>query len=165
MVVGEYWWLIYLVFLAIPISRILPRIISRNKQSNRYSDNNPYENNNNKNTYDTIPITKSDNIVSNDDMNKEQKHKQSKPTRTHSSNEPNADTVSGQTDEMVVLGIIHRGVKTFDRIQKKTGFEDKRLNIALENLEDKRLIHIIEKKGLLGVKVEIHPTDKGFQKY
>ena len=120
MVVGEYWWLIYLVFLAIPISRILPRIISRNKQSNRYYDNNPYENNNNnKNTYDTIPTTKSDNIVPNDDMNKEQKHKQSKPTRTHSSNEPNADAVIGQTDEMVVLGTIHRGVKTFDRIQKR----------------------------------------------
>ena len=168
MVVGEYWWLIYLVFLAIPLSRIIPRVISRNKQSNRYFDNNAYDNNDNtsRDAYNTASTTKKpDNPISNDNINKEQRRKQFRSTHTHSSNEPNADSLKGQTDEMVVLGAIHRGAKTFEKIQRKINFDDKRLNIALENLEDKKLIHIIEKNGLLGAKVEIHPTDKGFQKY
>ena len=72
---------------------------------------------------------------------------------------------AGQTDEMVVLGAMHRGAKTFASIQKKTGMDDSSLNKALENLEGRQMIKIVTRKGLMGTKVEIYPTDKGFRKY
>jgi len=62
---------------------------------------------------------------------------------------------------IIVLGAIQAGIKKFDRIQKITQIEPKELNSILEQLENKGLIHVEEKKGLLGKKIEIVTTEKG----
>jgi len=63
--------------------------------------------------------------------------------------------------EIIVLGAIRAGIKTFDKIQKIRHIDPNELNSILENLENKSMIRIEEKKGLLGMKIEIVVTEKG----
>ena len=69
--------------------------------------------------------------------------------------------MNSEPKEIIVLGAIKHGIKKFERIQKITQIEDKELNLILEQLENKGLIQVEEKKGLLGKKIEINVTDKG----
>ncbi len=63
--------------------------------------------------------------------------------------------------EIIVLGSIQAGINKFDKIQKMTQIEPKELNLILEQLEKNEFIHVIEKNGLLGKKIEIKITEKG----
>ena len=63
--------------------------------------------------------------------------------------------------DVMVLGAIKSGVKTFDKIRKATRIDPKELNEILEQLERRELITVQKKKGLFGPKIEIRVTDKG----
>jgi len=65
---------------------------------------------------------------------------------------------------IIVLGAIKAGIKKFDKIQKIRHIEPKELNSILEQLENKEFIRVEEKKGWMGVKVEILITEKGSKK-
>ena len=62
---------------------------------------------------------------------------------------------------IIALGAIQAGIKKFDKIQKMTLIESEELNSILEQLENSGFIRIVEKKGLLGMKIEIVVTEKG----
>ena len=66
-----------------------------------------------------------------------------------------------ESKEIIVLGSIQAGIDKFDKIQKMTQIEPKELNLILEQLEKNEFIHVIEKNGLLGKKIEIKVTEKG----
>ncbi len=70
-----------------------------------------------------------------------------------------------ESKDMMVLGQINRGYKTFSEIRKKTGFDSEELNSILEDLEKRGLMKIQKKNGLLGTKVELLPTEKGYLQY
>ena len=70
-----------------------------------------------------------------------------------------------QTKNILVLGEVNKGTKTFENILKNTGFDGKELDTILEDLEKKNMIKVHQKQGLLGTKIEIHPTDKGFKEF
>ncbi len=70
-----------------------------------------------------------------------------------------------ESKDMMVLGQINRGYKTFSEIRKKTGFDSEELNSILEDLEKRGLMKIQKKNGLLGIKVELLPTEKGYLQY
>ena len=70
-----------------------------------------------------------------------------------------------ESKEMMVLGHINRGYKTFDEIRKRTRFDSKELNSILEDLESRGLMKIQKKQGLMGIKVELLPTEKGYREY
>ncbi len=63
--------------------------------------------------------------------------------------------------EIIVLGAIRAGIKKFDKIQKIRHIDPNELNSILEHLENRTLIRVEEKKGLLGMKIEIGVTEKG----
>ena len=147
MVVGEYWWLVYLLFLAIPLSRIIPRLVAMRKGTDDYS-NYAAKRGSDVGMRAESPAEQDRKVPGIHDTYKDPQQ-QSKP----------------QTDDMAVLGALYTGTKTFEGIRKKTGLGDEMLNRILEDLEEKRQIRIIQKKGLFGEKVEIHPTDDGFRKY
>jgi len=69
--------------------------------------------------------------------------------------------VESEPKDLIVLGAIKHGVKKFDKIQKMTQIEPEELNSILEDLEKRGFIQAEEKKGWLGMKVEITPTEKG----
>ncbi len=63
--------------------------------------------------------------------------------------------------DIIVLGAIQAGIRKFDKIQKITQIEPEELNSILEQLENVEFIRVVEKKGLLGTKVEIMITENG----
>ena len=136
----NYSWVYLIIFLAIPLARIIPRILAK------YGIG--------KNTTNTI----------------QEKQFQSgfdeysqKPQME--SSEPSMNTSKPQTKNNLVLGVLNRGSKTFENIQKNTGLDNTELDAILEDLEKNGLMKVVHKQGMFGPKTEIIPTDKGFREY
>ena len=130
----DFSWLYLLIFILFPLSRIIPRLISRRRMKNNTGSQSFHQDPIKQEGIDSIP-------------------NQFKEI-------PNP-----QTKDMIVLGELNRGTKTFESIQKNTGFERKELNSILENLEKKGLMEVKQKQGLFGPKVELCSTEKGFKEF
>ena len=134
-------WIYLVFFLVIPLSRILPRLIRKWKEKNRGAPEQftqePYQSTNE-------TITESSRKTDREDIPREMKP---------------------QTLDMLVLGELNRGIKNFNSIQKNLGIDSKPLEEALQSLENQGLMKIQHKQGLLGPKIELTPTDKGFKKF
>ena len=70
-----------------------------------------------------------------------------------------------ENKETVVLGVISRGITKFDKISQEANLEPKDLEVILQKLENARLIKVDEKKGWLGTKIEIRPTEEGYREF
>ena len=70
-----------------------------------------------------------------------------------------------ENKETVVLGVISRGTSKFDRISQESNIEPKDLELILKKLENSGLIKVDEKKGWLGTKIEINPTEDGYREF
>ena len=125
-------WIYLIIFLAIPLSRIIPRILAKRRQAN--------------DGYTTFEKPRQENM---DMVRLEQEPQSSRP----------------QTKDMQVLGIMHQGANTFDKIQRAVKIENKELDSILQELEKKNLIKVVQKQGMFGPKVELYSTDKGFKEY
>ena len=66
-----------------------------------------------------------------------------------------------EAKDLIVLGAINNDARQFNKISKVTKIKPEELNGILEKLEDRGLINIQEKKGLLGKKIELNVTEKG----
>ena len=131
-------WIYLIFFLAIPLARIIPRIIARRRITNpdeRFQNNFEYRE-------EKIPETREEKIP-------ETREKNPKP----------------KTKSMMVLGELNNGTRTFEKVQKNTGLDSEELNKILENLEKQGLLKVQQKQGLFGLKVELYPTEKGFKEY
>ena len=69
------------------------------------------------------------------------------------------------TKNMLVLGELHRGRRTFESIKKNTGLSNDELESILDYLEKNGMIKVQQKQGFFGTKIELRPTDKGFKEY
>ena len=126
-------WIYLIIFLAIPLARIIPRVLAKKGIKNK------------------IP-----NIL------------QEKPFQTNVTEmtlKPQIESSNPQTKNMLVLGALNRGSKTFESIQKNTGLDNKELDTILEDLENNGMLKVEQKQGLFGPKTELYPTDKGFKEY
>jgi DNA-binding MarR family transcriptional regulator len=63
--------------------------------------------------------------------------------------------------EMIVLGAIKAGINKFEKIQKIRHIDPKELEPILDQLEKRGSVKVEEKKGFLGIKIEIRITEKG----
>ncbi|QDI88143.1 hypothetical protein Nisw_00660 [Candidatus Nitrosopumilus sp. SW] len=130
MVEPNFSWIYLIIFLAIPLSRIIPRILAKRRQTNG--------------DYLGIKRPNQENI---DAVRIEEP-----PSRP-------------QTKDMQVLGIMHQGANTFEKIQRSVKMENKELDSILQELENKDLIKVVQKQGMFGPKIELYSTDKGFKEY
>jgi len=133
-------WIYIIIFLAIPLARIIPRLLAKRgigKSFIQPQQEKPFE----------------PSFV--------------KPAQEPQSEsfEPQIDSSKPQTKNNLVLGALNRGSKTFESIQKNTGLDNKELDAVLEDLEKNGLMKVVHKQGMFGPKTEIHPTDKGFKEY
>ena len=123
-------WIYLIIFLAIPLARIIPRILAKRRQSvDEYTRPEPFQ--------------------------------ESQNTQWNTKQE----SVKPQTKDMQVLGIMHQGANTFDKIQRTLKMDSKELDSILQDLEKRDLIKVIQKQGMFGPKVELYSTDKGFKEY
>lgn len=137
----DFVWIYLVIFLVIPLARIIPRFLQKWKQK--------------KNTMPK-PLP-------------QQSFPSSTDTKTHFHEEgysgDNPKEMNSQSLEMLVLGELNRGVKNFNNIQKNLGIETEKLDETLEGLEKQGLMKVHEKQGLFGKKIELIPTDEGFKKF
>ena len=127
-------WIYLIIFLAIPMARIIPKIIDRYR--NGKSESETFE-----------------------------KRKKQSPTSSSDVSKMNKEFDQPLTREKQVLGELHKGSNTFEKIQKNTGFDSPMLNSILEELEKNGLMKVIQKQGMFGPKVELYSTEKGFKEY
>ena len=66
-----------------------------------------------------------------------------------------------KSKEVIILGAIKAGINKFEKIQKIRHIDPKEVESILEQLEKKELVQVEEKKGFLGIKIEIRVTKKG----
>jgi len=143
---ADFSWIYLIIFLMIPLARILPRVLKKLKSGNSESQDIPQRQfESNFNRYED----QSDNQFESNSTEYQEPPKSSKP----------------QTKNMLVLDELHRGVKQFENIQKNTGLTTEELDSILEDLENNGLMKAQQKSGLFGMKTELVPTDKGFKEY
>ena len=147
---GDFIW-IYLVFFMIPLARVIPRLIRK------------WQNKNN-------PV--SENQYKQDFQRPEQKQSQFERPETFERSESfEREHSFEKSDEkplnqkMMVLGEINRGVKDFNQIQKITNIDNQKLENILKDFEDDGLMRVVKKDGIMGSKIEMHPTEKGYKKF
>ena len=133
-------WIYIIIFLAIPLARIIPRLLAKRgigKSFIQPQQPKPFE----------------PSFV--------------KPAQEHPSEsfEPRTDPSKPQSKNDLVLGALNRGSKSFESIQENTGLDSKDLDAILEDLEKNGLLKVVNKQGMLGPKTELLPTDKGFKEY
>ncbi len=78
---------------------------------------------------------------------------------------PTRNLAKPETKDMLVLGELNRGAKNFETMKKITGLERDELISILDDLEKRGLMRVEKKSGVLGTKIELYVTDKGFQVY
>ncbi len=143
---ADFSWMYLIIFLMIPLARILPRILKKLKSGNSESQEIPQRQfESNFNRYED----QSDKQFESNSTEYQEPQKSSKP----------------QTKNMLVLGELHRGIRQFEDIQKNTGLTTEELNSILEDLENNGFMKAQQKSGLFGMKTELVPTDKGFKEY
>ncbi len=129
---------IYLIFFLVPLARILPRLVRKWRKGKSTFPENQFS-----------------------QTNPENQFRQTNPEiekRPESFEKP-------QNKEMRVLGELNKGVRDFNKIQRKLSIHNQELENILKGLENQGLMKVVKKSGLVGAKVELYPTDKGFKKY
>jgi len=143
---ADFSWIYLIIFLMIPLARILPRVLKKLKSGNSESEEIPQRQ-----------------FESNFNRYEDQSDKQFESNFTEYQEPPKSS--KPQTKNMLVLGELHRGVRQFENIQKNTGLTTEELDSILEDLENNGLMKAQQKSGLFGMKTELVPTDKGFKEY
>ena len=129
----DFSWIYLLIFLIIPLTRIIPRIIAKRRMQNNSSQT----------------------------IQERQFQSSFKPYSKPAQSQPEKP----QTKEMLVVRELNIGSRTFEKIKKNTGLEAKELDSILSDLENNGMLKVLQKQGILGPKIELYLTDKGFKEY
>ena len=129
----DFSWIYLLIFLIIPLTRIVPRLIAKRRMQNNSSQT----------------------------VQEKQFQSSFRPYSKPAQSQPEKP----QTKEMLVVRELNIGSRTFEKIQKNTGIDAKELDSILSDLEKNDMLKVIQKQGILGPKVELYLTDKGFTEY
>ena len=153
---GEFFW-IYLIFFAIPLARIIPRLIRKWQNKDKSSTQKQF--NQNLQKWEQKSSERQDSF-----------EKIKSFETTESFEKPKSSDIPESFEkpimkDMKVLGEINRGVKDFNQIQKNVNISNEELEEILKNFEDEGLMRVIKKEGVIGGKIELHPTEKGFRKF
>jgi len=150
MALEDFGWIYLLFFLIIPLSRILPRLLKKAGVKNFNRPQTLLEDRIEQESSDTIRDTR-DTI---------QEH-----TRDSSIPKPTSEPSVPETNDMLVLRELQRGVKKFESVKKNLDLDANELNSILKDLEKRNLMRVEKKKGAFGMKVELFSTEKGFKKF
>ena len=132
-------WIYLAMFLAIPLARIIPRLVAKYRGEQQQQPQPP----------------------SDQHAKRFGEFGQTESVQSFAKKEPQKPL----TRERRVLQELHQGANTFEKLQKNTGFDSHMLNSILEDLEKKGMMKIVEKQGMFGPRVELYSTDKGFKEF
>jgi hypothetical protein len=141
---------IYLIFFLVPLARILPRLVRKWRKG--------------KSTFPESQFSQSNPEIENRPEPFEKPENQFSQTNPEIEKRPKSFE-KPQNKEMRVLGELNKGVRDFNKIQRNLGIHNQELENILKGLEDQGLMKVVKKSGLVGTKIVLYPTDKGFKKY
>ena len=147
----NYSWIYLLIFLIIPLARILPRILKRAglKQNISTRPESPRENFFQESSPDRFQESSSDNFQeSSSDNFEESPRKEEFSTKNWSK-------------EKIVLGLLMTNISKFEELQKRANLSTNNLDTILQDLEKKRLMMPVEKSGPFGKSIQLKITQKG----
>ncbi len=135
----ESWQWIFIFFAVLMVARIVPRMLRKGKMN-----------------------VQRDKVVATEQPFSETRDQ---PFVKESKERSFVEEAKPESKEMMVLGQINRGYKTFGEIMKTTGLNSEEISSILGDLEKRGLMKVEQKKGLVGIKVELLPTKKGYREY
>ena len=132
----NYSWIYLLIFLIIPLARIIPRILRRG----RFNENIPARS--------EPPRGNSFRESSASDNFEESVKREQFSTK----NWPK---------EKIVLGLLMTDISKFEEIQKRANLSTGNLDTILQDLEKRGLMRPVEKSGPFGKSIQLRITEKG----
>jgi predicted transcriptional regulator len=147
----NYSWIYLLIFLIIPLARILPRVLKRVglKQNTSTRPESPRENFFQESSSDNFQESSSDNFQESSSDNFEES-----PSREEFS-------TKNWSKEKIVLGLLMTNISKFEELQKRANLSTNNLDTILQDLEKKRLMMPVEKSGPFGKSIQLKITEKG----
>ncbi len=141
----NYSWIYLLIFMIIPLARILPRLLKRAglKQDISARPETPRGN-----FFQESPPT--DNF-----------RESSSPDNFQESPRREEFSTKNWPKEKIVLGLLMTNISKFEELQKKGNISTNNLDTILQDLEKKGLMRPIEKSGPFGKSIQLRITEKG----
>ena len=149
----DYSWIFLLIFLIIPLARILPRILKRTgfKENISARLESPRENffkeSDSANNFEEIPS------------------REELPSREESPPTEEEFSTKDWSKEKIVLGLLMTSISKFEDLQKRGNLSTNNLDRILQNLEKKGFMTPVEKSGPFGTSIQLKITEKGAREF
>tara|TARA_Y100000590_G_scaffold118696_1_gene135846 strand:- start:4633 stop:5055 length:423 start_codon:yes stop_codon:yes gene_type:complete len=134
----NYSWIYLLIFLIIPLARIIPRLLKRG----RYNPN-----------------------VSTTGSNPRRNFFEEKPDNFQASPSKKEYSTKNWPKEKIVLGLLITKITKFEEIQKRANLSTNNLDAILQDFETKGFMTPVEKSGPFGKSIELRITEKGTSEF
>ena len=131
----NYSWIYLLIFLIIPLARILPRVLKR--------------------------AGLKQNISARPESPRRNFFQESSPDNFQESPRKEEFSTKNWSKEKIVLGLLMTNISKFEEIQKRANLSTNNLDTILQDLEKKRLMMPVEKSGPFGKSIQLKITEKG----
>ena len=147
----NYSWIYLLIFLIIPLARILPRVLKRAglKQNISTRPESPRENFFQESSPDRFQESSPD------------RFQESSPDNFEESPRKEEFSTKNWSKEKIVLGLLMTNISKFEELQKRANLSTNNLDTILQDLEKKRFMMPVEKSGPFGKSIQLRITEKG----
>ena len=153
----DYSWIFLLIFLIIPLARILPRILKRtgfkenisahldSPRGNFFKESHSSDNFKESDSYDNFKESDSyDNF-------------KESPREEFSTKK--------WSKEKIVLGLLMTNISKFEELQKRANLSTNNLDSILQDLEKKGFMIPVEKNNPFGKSIQLKITEKGIREF
>ena len=141
----NYSWIYLLIFMIIPLARILPRLLRRAGLKQDIS---------------ARPETPRGNFFQ-ESSSADNFRESSSPDNFQESPRREEFSTKNWPKEKIVLGLLMTNISKFEELQKKGNISTNNLDTILQDLEKKGLMRPVEKSGPFGKSIQLRITEKG----
>jgi len=146
----NYSWIYLLIFLIIPLARIVPRLLRRGAYKENISAR-----------PDTSRPDTSRPDTSRPDAPRGNFFQESSSDNFQESSKKEQFSTKNWPKEKIVLGLLLTDISKFEEIQKRANLSTGNLDTILQDLEKRGLMKPIEKSGPFGKSIQLRITEKG----
>ncbi len=145
----NYSWIYLLIFMIIPLARILPRLLKRAGLKQDIS---------------ARPETPRGNFFQ-ESSSPDNFRESSSPDNFEESPRKEEFSTKNWPKEKIVLGLLMTKISKFEEIQKKGNLSTNNLDTILQDLEKNGLMTPVEKSGPFGKSIQLKITQKGIAEF
>ena len=155
----NYSWIYLLIFLIIPLARILPRVLRRIglKGNTPARTESPRRNFFQESSPDRFQESSPDRFQE----SSPDRFQESSPDNFEESPRKEEFSTKNWSKEKIVLGLLMTNISKFEELQKRANLSTNNLDTILQDLEKKRLMMPVEKSGPFGKSIQLKITQKG----